>query len=320
MNECRILFGCCLIFGAGCASSPEQAYHEPPSFIEGATAFLGKNALSCASLDLYYYDAYACYPLGEGASSLWDNQRACIRYLEYLYRRAFERELSKLTSARREVLEFDEYEWRCWQPVFGLNTPKPKWICADREEQIIRFVRNRAFYWECHPERRALLTKMNRLPVFYKGGFVDMQYGEVVRERPVDMNDRAKGTFRESVAFLLPDFCREATVGRDDYQIGLLLPTNDVSGEPASVGRERNLCIWKNGEPHAVHQLPLECTVLSVETHGREVTVKFVQWDTGEIRPGIDWRARKARTLTLDFTLAAYGGICITNWYDQFRP
>ncbi len=304
----------------GCERTQTITYQDTSSFFRHACGFLGTRALTHASLDLFYYDLYACYPLGEDEPSLQEHRKAHIRYLEHLYRQAYGRAMAKLPSSRRQVIEYNEFEWRQGCKIFGQTTPRPNWICVDGDEQYLRFLRNRVYYWETTPERRTLIDKMNRLTVSYEYENLSFRDGELQRETPVDVEDPSKGTYVECLATLLPDFCHQATIGRDDYLIGLLLPTNDVASEPATVGFERVLCIWKNGDLHAAHQLPLGCTVLSVAPHGSEVTVTFVQWGEDELYGlNLDWRTRKRRTLTLDISLDTYYAVRFTNWYNQFK-
>ncbi len=304
----------------GCERTQTITYQDTSSFFRHARDFLGARALAHASLDLFYYDHHVCYPLGEDNPSLQEHWKAHIRYMEHLYRQAYGRAMEKLPSSRRQIVEYNEFEWRQGCKIFGQTTSKPNWICVDGDEQYLRFLRNRVYYWEATPAQRALIDKMNGLSVFYEGEYVPLRDGELQRETPVDVEDPSKGTYVECIATLLPDFCHQVTVGRDDYLIGLLLPTNDVASEPGTVGFERILCMWKNGDLHAVHQLPLGCTVLVVKPRGSEVTVTFVQWGEDELYGlNLDWRTRKRRTLTLDFTLDTYPEVRITNWYDQFR-
>ncbi len=308
------------VLPGGCHNAVEETYDLPPGFFADAVDFLGKEAASHASLEFFYYDRY-----GYGCENEWWDydvyHRGFIHYFEYLYELACQRIKAELSKQAREAFENDEFEWKCYGcPMFGETTPQPDWMCVRAETQYRRFLRNRVAYLESSPARRQIIDKINRLTVPYVGiTQLPIRYCEVQRRTPVS-TEKDEGVFyTECIATVLPDFCHEVTLGNDEYLIGLLLPTNDVFSEPSTWGRERNLCIWKNREFHAVHQLPLECMVLSVQPAGTEVVVTYVQKGSEEsFFKRIDWRTCKQRTMSFDMRISTFGSIRITNWLDYF--
>ncbi len=288
-------------------------------FIDDIIKTLGKKAASHASLELHYCYIYGISDLNRECS-YQDNSVYYINYLERLYERACKRLTAKMSHAEKQQFEQAEKEWRekgC--PVFGENTPQPEWLTAPIGEQRIRFLRNRTAYLECSPEQRRAVDKINKLSVRYANGNLPIRFCELQRVTPVDIEKDDGRTYIECIATLPPDFCHEVKIGNDEYLIGMLIPTNDVASETSTHGYERNLCIWKNGMFHAVHQLPPHCTILSVMSHGADVDVKFVQWSFDEVYcQKRDWRKRKTQTFTIDFTLQVFAPVKITNWLNYF--
>ena len=80
-----------------------------------------------------------------------------------------------------------------------------------------------------------------------------------------------KRDYIEDIATLPLDFCRETKVGDDIYQIGLLIPNNDICSERSTQGYERIIVICKNRQHHA--------DVLELKISETQLAVKYFQID-----------------------------------------
>lgn len=283
-------------------------------FFNKIIAEVGEDAASCASLELHEYCMRHAGTLDGLESRDW-----LIEYQNYLcrlYQQAYEKRLANLPCAERDDFIAAEKAWRKYSVQLH---PDPQ-IYNDYDRHIIN-IRTRTAYLEASDSCRRAADAINRQSVRC-GGVPDMpiRYHYLERTTPVDL-DKDDGEFYvERIAVVPPDFCREAQIGDDIYQIAILLPTNEISGETSTIGVERNLCVWKNGEFHAVYQLPVYCRVTGIKIHDNEVTVSFIQRSDDEYFCGTeDLRQRKPQTMTLDFTLGTYYPVKITNHLNYYQ-
>ena len=86
-----------------------------------------------------------------------------------------------------------------------------------------------------------------------------------------------KRNYIEDIATLPLDFCRETKVSDDIYQIGLLIPNNDICSERSTQGYERIIVICKNRQHHA--------DVLELKISETQLAVKYVTGTVPAVGP-----------------------------------
>ena len=153
-----------------------------------------------------------------------------------------------------------------------------------------------------------------------RGGSLPIEYNELRRVTPLDVyesNRQTKGkTYVEDIATLPPEFCREVKIGKDLYQMGILIPTNDSSSERSTQDYARILVIWKNRKHHAHYYLPHHSIVKGIKVHGTQVSVCYLQVE--DFVSEVNREKNVEQTFTIDFTYRIYAQVRITNWLDYY--
>ena len=294
-------------------------------FISRVRAGVGDEKASRASHEL---DDFVRHMMGEAKNRIEYENVKCyyLNYLERLYKKALQAAANALPPDEREELLRQEKEWEKKGPTdydydILCSDGRTPVINVDPRDRAIRYYLNRTRYLECSPEHRAELARFHGLRVRYvRGGSLPIEYNELRRETPLDVlesNKQTKGkTYVEDIATLPPEFCREVKIGNDLYRMGILIPTNDSSGERSTQGYERILVIWKNREHHAHYYLPHHACVREVKVHGTQISVRYLQSD--DFLSTVKRNKNVEQTFTIDFTYMIYAPVKITNWLDYY--
>lgn len=293
-------------------------------FIAVIRAGVGDEKASYASEEL---DDFVLHLMGKANNRIAYEDAKCyyLNYLERLYNKALKVAAQDLPPKKRAELLRQEKEWREKGPTDYDYEIKyddgHSVIDIDPRDRHIRYYRNRTRYLECSPERRAELARFHGLRVRYvRGDSLPIEYNELRRVTPLDVlasNDQTRGkTYVEDIATLPPEFCREVKIGNDLYQMGILIPTNDSSGERSTQGYERILVIWKNREHHAHYYLPHHACLREVKVHGTQISVRYLQSD--DFLSTVKRNKNVEQTFTIDFTYMIYAPVKITNWLDYY--
>ena len=327
----KILFSVlvALFVGIGCTENngvfkltPDDEGKISKDFIANIRAGVGDKNASRASMELY---KFAINMILNSAREREDYQVSYINYLERLYKRAFNAALAKYPANKQAELLKIENDWK--QKV--VNSPEYKIksryagissFSTDSRFRLIRLYHNRAQYWECSPERRAEIDRFQGLQVRCICGNVPVEYNELRRSTPLKLHgepiDPKEKNYIEDLATLPLDFCREVKIGSDVYQIAVLIPNDDVSGERSTQGYERVIVVWKNRQYHALYYLPHHADILELKINGSQLSVKYVQIDEFDNR---DKRKKNPQqTFSVDFTYEIYAPVKITNWLDYY--
>ena len=304
--------------------TPEDEGKLSKEFIALIRSGVGDEKASRASAELDDFVLDLLEHNRPGHMSYEDVKCEYLNYLQRLYDKALRAAADSLPPGERAALLEQEADWRkngCSDHDCTLcdRFGKPL-IDIDPRERQIRLVLNRTRYLESPPERRAELARFHGLRVRYVRGDLPVEYNELRRETPLDLdigNRQALGkTYIEEIATLPPQFCREVRIGKDLYQMGILIPTNDVCYERSTQGYERILVIWRNGEHHAHYYLPDHARIQETQVHGTQISVRYVQCD--EYDSEVKHAENAGQTFTIDFTYHIFAPVRITNWLDYY--
>lgn len=305
---------------------PEDEGRISRQFVARMRAEVGDERASCASAEL---DAAAWRFIGRARTRIEIEDAKCdyCNYLDRLYAKARAAAAKELSPA--ELAEFlrQEQEWR--------KRTDESYACDLRYEEddfpllavnvrtrYIRNLRNRTRYLESSRERRAELARFDGLRVNYVLGELPVEFHELRRKVPLDAvhdDRRTRGKFFfDELATLPPEFCREVKVGADLYQLAVLIPNDDISGERSTQGYERILVVWKNREHFATYYLPDHAVVSKLDVRGTEVSIRYRQNDDVDRIERSDRRADAEQTYTVDFTYRIYAPVRITNWLNYY--
>lgn len=291
-------------------------------FIAKIRSGVGDEKASRASHEL---DEFVYLLMGKAKNRMdYEDLKCCyLNYLERLYHKALKAATRDLPSPARTELLRQEKEWEKKGPTdydyeIKYNDGHSV-IDVDPRDRAIRYYLNRTRYLECPPARREKLARFHGLRVPYvRGGSLPIEYNELRRVTPLDIlesNKPTRGkTYVEDIATLPPEFCREVKIGKDLYQLGILIPTNDSSGERSTQDYARILVIWKNREHHAHHYLPHHSIIREISVHGTQVKVRYLQVD--DFVSEVKREKNVEQTFTIDFTYRIYAQVRITNWLD----
>ena len=294
-------------------------------FIARIRAGVGDERASRASNEL---DDFVRHMIGEAKNRIEYNELRCyyLNYLARLYDKALKAAADALPPKERAQLLRQEKEWEEKGPTdydydILYSDGRTPVINVDPLDRAIRYYRNRTRYLECPPERRAELSRFHGLTVRYvRGNYLPIEYNELRRVTPLDVLESNKQTkektYIEDIASLPPEFCREVKIGDDLYQMGILIPTNDSSGEYSTQGYERILVIWKNREHHAHYYLPHHADIEETVINGSQISVRYRQCD--DFLNKIKRERDAEQTFTIDFTYQIYAPVKITNWLDYY--
>ena len=300
---------------------PEDEWRISKEFIAKIRAGVGDAKASHATAELHNF-------VLEMLNNSTGNKRndlfiEYINYTERLYWRAFNAALKTLPPQEQIMVQEKEKKWSADivdAYDYGLEDNEGKLIfsaVADRFHAI-RLYYNRAKYWECTPQRRAEVDRFQGLPVNYIYGELTIDRNELRRKTPIKLQGEAVNSkekyYFEDIAALQVDFCREVTIGKDVYQIGILIPTNDIAFERSTYGTERILLVWKNREQHACYYLPNSADIREVKVKGSQVMVKYSQVD--EDLSEEKRRDKAEQIFKINFTYHIYVRVKITNWQD----
>lgn len=307
--------------------TPEDEGMITKDFIAAIRAGVGDEKASYASEEL---DDFVTTLISNAKNRMEYEDRKCcyLNYLERLYNKALKSAAKELSSKAKEELLRKERDWGkygctdydysiCDETGHSLISVDPRW-------RRIRYYLNRTRYLECSAERRAVLDRFHGLRIPYRytpqKDSLTIEYNELRRITPLDTdfeNKKARGkTFVEDIAMLPPEFCREAKIGNDLYQMGILIPNNDSVCERSAQGYERVLVIWKNREHHAHYYLPHHACVQKVEVHGTQISVHYLQRE--DFISEVKRKKDASQTFTIDFTYRIYAPVRITNWLDYW--
>ena len=292
-------------------------------FITNIRAGVGDKNASHASTELYKFVINKIS--ASSASEREDYEISYINYLERLYQRAFNAALAKLPADKQTEILKREKDWqqkvvnstvykiRC--PYSGISS-----FSTASQSRHIRLYHNRAQYWECSPERRAEIDRFQGLQIRSICGDVPVEYNELRRRTPLKLHGEPispkEKNYIEDIATLPLDFCREVEIGSDVYQIAVVIPNNDVSGERSTQGYERIVVIWKNRQYHALYYLPHHADIWELKIKGSQLSVKYFQID--EFGKRDKRKKNPQQTFTVDFTYEIYAPVKITNWLDYY--
>jgi hypothetical protein len=293
-------------------------------FIAQIRSGVGDEKASRASQEL---DDFVHQLMGKAGNRMdYEDLKCCyLNYLERLYHKALKAAAKALPPKARAELLRQEKEWEKKGPTsydyeIKYDDGHPA-IDVDSRNRAIRYYLNRTRYLECPPPRRAELARFHGLRVPYvRGGSLPIEYNELRRVTPLDVlesNRQTRGkTYVEDIATLPPEFCREVKVGKDLYQMGILIPTNDSSGERSTQDYSRILVIWKNRKHHAHYYLPHHSVIEEIKVHKTQVSVRYLQ-----VEDFVSETTREknvGQTFTIDFTYEIYAAVRITNWLDYY--
>ncbi|MBR2427289.1 MAG: hypothetical protein IKB16_11195 [Lentisphaeria bacterium] len=299
----------------------EDEWRISQEFIDQIRAGVGDAKASHASAELHKFVHDMLKQVTGGKRS--DLLVYYTNYIERLYNRALNSALEKMSpEEKREVLA-KEKKWVndfVYPYDYELKDKDGNSIFSIVSDQFhfIRLYYNRTKYWESTPRHKAVVDSFQGLPVNYIYGELTIDHNELRRKTPLKLhgevvNSKEKSYF-EDIAFLPVEFCRKVTIGEDVYQIGMLIPSNDIAYERSTHGNERILLIWKNRRQHACYYLPNSADILEVKVKGPQVTVRYSQVDEDYL---VEERADKAeQTFTINFTYNVYVRVKITNWQD----
>ena len=280
-------------------------------FIREIIRNAGKDAASHASLELHYYWKRKLDSLNKSADRN-DWRAEYCNYLERLYRRAYRSILRSLNERDRKDFEMRESQWR----NYLVPTAGDEGRYTDFDGHAV-YLRNRTAYLESSPEKRHAVDTINTLNAPC-GQFAALPVRFHYLERVTPDPDKTGKTYVERIAVIPPDFCHEAIRGKDRYHLAILFPTNEINAHSSAIGRERNLCIWKNGNFHGSFSLPDSCTVWKTEILDNIIHVRFTCEEKNKI--GENRRvSRKMQIFSADFTKGSRRPIKITNWLDDRR-
>ena len=288
-------------------------------FIAKLRAGVGDKNAARASWELHQF-AWRLIRNAKNAVEMEDLKVEYLNYLERLYKKALNAALKKMSPRQRAAVLKREKAWNdsvVESYDFEIKDKKGEHIftLVDNRFRDMRLYLNRARYWECSPARRAEIDRFHGLKVRSVRGELPVQFNELRRTTPIRLlalpADFRNKTYIEDLASLPVEFCREVKIGRDIYQLAILIPNNDISFERSTQGEERVLTVWKNREFYACYYLPLQSDIRSVQIRGTQVSVTYTQVDNLENR-----KRSKPQTFTIDFTYYIFAPVKITNWLD----
>jgi len=301
--------------------TPDDEGRISKEFISNIRAGVGDKNASHASTELYKFVINKIS--ASSASEREDYEISYINYSERLYQRAFNAALAKLSADKQTEILKREKDWQ--QKV--VNSPEYKIKCpysgissfsTASQFRHIRLYHNRAQYWECSPERRAEIDRFQGLQIRSICGDVPVEYNELRRSTPLKLHGEPispkEKNYIEDIATLPLNFCREVEIGPDVYQIAVVIPNNDVSGEHSTQGYERIVVIWKNRQYHALYYLPHHADVMELTITGTQLSIKYLQID--EFGKRNKRKNNTEQTFTIDFTYEIFAPLKLTNWLD----
>ncbi|MBS1370573.1 MAG: hypothetical protein HPZ91_11520 [Lentisphaeria bacterium] len=198
----------------------------------------------------------------------WWKAKENQAYLELLAALSGE---EKVRLAREERMWRRELSGRAGRPDFGDNAANRSLAELYLQESSIRRSRNRRNCLLLPAEQRAAVRNIVKNGVMFRGEKRPFVYCEL--EMPVGRSRKSGKTIVESVAVLLTPYCRELRLDGDVYQIGVIVPVADSPCDDTARGRERNLCVWRNGLHISTWQLPPGCGIADLKTDGGEIVV-----------------------------------------------
>lgn len=293
-------------------------------FIRQIRAGVGDEKASYASDEL---DDFVHRLMGKARNRMdYEDVKCCyLNYLERLHDKALRAAAAGLSPRDRAELLRREEDWQkngCTDYDYEItgSDGRPA-IDVEPRDRAIRLYLNRTRYLESPPARRAELDRFHGLRVPYvRGDSLPLEYHELRRVTPLDVLDSAPQTrgktYVEDIATLPPEHCREVRIGGDLYQMGILIPTNDVSYERSTQGYERILIVWKNGEHHAHYYLPHHAIVREVKVRGTQISVRYLQVE--DFVSDVKREKNVEQTFAVDFTYRIYAPVKITNWLDYY--
>ena len=77
-----------------------------------------------------------------------------------------------------------------------------------------------------------------------------------------------------TVAQLVPGFCRRWVYGNAVYHAGIIVPTNDHVYSSSNMGYNQNLVIWRNRKPFAVYEIDRKFDISDIAAEERNITVQ----------------------------------------------
>lgn len=302
-------------------------------FIEKIRAGVGDEKASRASKEL---DFFIKKKMVTDTMNWFEIQKVYeeyIHYLERLRRKALNAAADGMQPAEREAFLQKEQEWlEKFLNGYDYEIRSDDGTLLVDIEPLARRMRvylNHVRYLESPPERRAELDRFQGLKTYYVRDYLHIENNEVRRETPLaviadymatDDEDELRSlsgkNYIEEIATMPVEFCREVRIGEDLFQMGIMIPNNDILTERSTWGIEVILVVWRNGWQYAVFYLPCRSRVQEMNIHGTQVSIRYLQTD--DVAPDIEHKKDLEQTYTVDFTYGIYAPVRITNWLDYF--
>ena len=303
--------------------TPDDEGRISKEFITNIRAGVGDKNASHASTELYKFVTNKIST--SSGSEREDYEISYINYLEHLYKKAFNTALAKFPPDKQAEILKREEQWQqkvVKSPIYKVKCPYSgiTTFSTESNSRYIRLYHNRTQYWECTPKRRAEIDRFHGLLVRCICGILPIEYNELRRLTPLKLQAEPLNVkekiYIEDIATLPLDFCRETKVGNDIYQIGLLIPNNDICSERSTQGCERIILIWKNRQHHALYYLPHHADVRELKISGTQLAIKYFQIDEFDNRN--KHKNNPEQTFSIDFTYEIYAPVKLTNWLDYY--
>ncbi len=204
-----------------------------------------------------------------------DETVAGTERLEGLILRAFYQKLRQLPPEQRNKLVAEQLQW---QEEMDRRNKRPvpsrgQLATLSRIGIEERRLANRLALLRSPEKVYQAFLDMKDLPIRYKGKDVCLCYGELdVQIRNEFMPD---DDFKiNTVAQLVPGFCRRWVYGNAVYHAGIIVPTNDHVYSSSNMGYNQNLVIWRNRKPFAVYEIDRKFDISDIIVEERNVTVQ----------------------------------------------
>lgn len=204
-----------------------------------------------------------------------DETVAGTERLEGLILRAFYQKLRQLPPERRNKLVAEQLQW---QEEMDRRNKRPvpsrgQLATLSRIGIEERRLANRLALLRSPEKVYQAFLDMKDLPIRYKGKDVCLCYGELdVQIRNEFMPD---DDFKiNTVAQLVPGFCRRWVYGNAVYHAGIIVPTNDHVYSSSNMGYNQNLVIWRNRKAFAVYEIDRKFDISDIIVEERNITVQ----------------------------------------------